>query len=296
MPLYNVPPVVVFFIIMALFPAAAAANDSVTWMEAVAPPFFIHEGEYKGQGYEDVVTDILKENLPEYNHDEMTSNLSRHYYNFKHGQKVCNVGLYKTAEREEFLHFSIPSFFTLPTVLVIKKERLANFGGSKTVQLDALLKDGKMTIGTATNRSYGKDVDTILDKYKDQGNIFVFEGEELSRSFFHMLKLGRLDALISLPEEAIYQAEKLGLKDEIMTLTIEENQGGYDSWLSSVGCSKTEWGKKIIEKINQILLAQRPTKRYREAYERWLDESSLANYRELYDKVFLQVPTPADSK
>lgn len=294
MPRHNVLPVLVFFIVMPLFPAAAAANDSVTWMEAVAPPFFIHEGEFKGQGYEDVVTDILKENLPEYNHDEMRSNLSRHYYNFKQGQKVCNVGLYKTAEREEFLHFSIPSFFTLPTVLVIKKERLADFGGTKTIQLEPLLKNGKVTIGRAKNRSYGKDVDAILDKYKGRDNVFVFEGEELSKNFFQMIQLGRLDAMISLPEEAIYQAERLGIKDEIMTLTIEENQVGYDSWLSSVGCSKTEWGKKIIEKINQILLVQRPAKRYREAYERWLDESSLENYRKLYDEVFLQATTPAE--
>ena len=109
-----------------------------------------------------------------------------------------------------------------------------------------------------------------------------------------MLKLNRLDALIILPEEAIYQAEKLGIKDEIMTLTIEENQVGYESWLSYVGCSKTEWGKKIIENIDQILLVQRPTKKYREAYERWLDESSLENYRKLYDKVFLQGTTPAE--
>jgi uncharacterized protein (TIGR02285 family) len=263
--MHNIPAVFLSVIVLLLHPVVADAKDSVTWMEAIAPPFFIHEGELKGQGYEDVITDILIENLPEYSHDEMTSNISRHYYNFKQGQKVCNVGLYKTAEREEFLYFSTPSFFTLPTVLVIKKDKFTNFGNSKTVRLDALLKEGKMTIGRATNRSYGKYVDTILDKYKEQGKIVAFEGEELSRNFFQMLMLGRLDALISLPEEAIYQTEKLKFKDEIMTLTIEENQVGYESWLSYVACSKTEWGKKIIDEINQVLLEQRPTKRYREA-------------------------------
>ncbi len=291
---HTIPAIITFFIILCLQPVVADAKDSVTWMEAIAPPFFIHEGELKGQGYEDVITDILKENLPEYSHDEMTSNISRHYYNFKQGQKVCNVGLYKTSEREKFLYFSTASFFTLPTVLVIKKEKFADFGSSKSIRLDGLLQDGKVTIGRAKNRSYGKYVDTILDKYKDQGKIFAFEGEELSRNFFQMLRLDRLDALISLPEEAIYQTEKLGFKDEIMTLTIEENQVGYESWLSYVACSKTEWGKKIIDEINQVLLEQRPTKRYREAYERWLDESSLENYRKLYDQVFIKGSVPAE--
>jgi uncharacterized protein (TIGR02285 family) len=103
-----------------------------------------------------------------------------------------------------------------------------------------------------------------------------------------MLELGRLDALISLPEEAVYQAELLGIREEIATLTMVENQVGYDSWLSSVGCSKTPWGKKIIEKINRILLEQRPTEQYRKAYERWLHKDRVQSYRRLYDKVFLQ--------
>lgn len=258
------------------------------------PTLFIHEGELKGQGYEDVITDILMENMPQYSHKKITANISRHYYSFKQGEKVCNVGLYKTPEREAFIYFSTPSFFTLPTVLVIKKEKFADFGGSKTVRLDTLLQNKKITIGRAKNRSYGRYVDTILDRYKDQANVVTFEGEELSRNFFQMLGLNRIDALISLPEEAIYQAEKLGIKDEIMTLTIEENQVGYASWLSYVGCSKTDWGKKIIEQINRVLHVQRPTKRYRQAYERWLDESSLANYRRLYDQVFLKGSVAAE--
>lgn len=284
-------PFFLFFIIMTLLPAPAPAADSVTWMEADAPPFFIHAGKYKGQGYEDVVMDILQENMPEYSHDTITANLARHIYNFKQGQKVCNVGLYRTPEREKFLYFSIPSFFTLPTVLVIRKDRYADFGGKKTIQLDALLKKGNITIGRAVKRSYGKYVDAVLDKYKDQDTLFIFEEDEFSHNFFQMLELGRLDAMISLPEEAMYQAEKLGIQDTIMTLTIAENQVGYDSWLSSVGCSKTEWGKKIITEINRILLTQRPADRYRKAYERWLDESSLEHYRKLYNQVFLQATT-----
>jgi hypothetical protein len=60
-----------------------------------------------------------------------------------------------------------------------------------------------------------------------------------------------------------------------------------------VGCSRTPWGRKIIDKINQVLLEQRPTERYRTAYERWLDKGSLKNYRRLYDEVFLKTGLPA---
>ena len=73
-----------FLAILALsFPVWA--KESITWMEATAPPFFIHEGQYKGQGYEDLVTDILIENLPQYTHTRTIANITRHYKEFELG-------------------------------------------------------------------------------------------------------------------------------------------------------------------------------------------------------------------
>jgi hypothetical protein len=73
-----------------------------------------------------------------------------------------------------------------------------------------------------------------------------------------------------------------------MTLTIEENGHGYDAWLSSVGCSKNAWGRTVIDRINAILLEQRPTERYRAAYERWLDPNAIEKYRLVYKEIFLE--------
>jgi len=58
--------------------------------------------------------------------------------------------------------------------------------------------------------------------------------------------------------------------------------------LTYVACSKTEWGKRTIETINAVLDEQRPTDRYRAAYERWLDPSSIEGYRQMYRDIFLQ--------
>ena len=157
------------------------------------------------------------------------------------------------------------------------------------VKLEDILKSKKLIIGRGQNRSYGKFVDGLLNTYGTKENIFTFEGQELSLNFFQMLKVDRLDGLIGLPEEAMYQAERLGIRDQIMTLIIEENQTSPESWFSYVACSKTPWGKQAITDINQALPTQRPTEAYRGAYERWLDESSLEGYRKLYKEVFLKV-------
>lgn len=197
--------------------------------------------------------------------------------------------MYKTPERMEFAYFSIPSVFTLPPVLIIHKENFDKFGRKKTVSLSEILKSKNFIIGRSNNRSYGVEFDNALNSFGNDKNIFAYEGPELSLNLFKMLLAGRIDALPGLPEEAMYLAETMGLRDDIMTITIAENQVTHDASLTYVACSKTDWGKKTIEEINKVLLQQRPTELYRSAYERWLDPSSIDGYRKLYEEIFLNI-------
>jgi len=152
-----------FSCLLLITPSKLLAKDSIAWMEAVAPPFFIHEGILKGQGYEDLITKIIQENLPDYDHTHMVANISRHYQQWKQGEKSCALAMYKTPERQEFAYFSIPSVFTLPTVLIIHKDKFDNLGGKKTVSLQQLLESEQFIIGRSYNRSYGVPFDTALD-------------------------------------------------------------------------------------------------------------------------------------
>lgn len=275
--------------LMLVSPNLSPARDSLAWMEAVAPPFFIHDGAFKGQGYEDIITKILQEHLPQYQHTHVKANISRHYQQWKQGEKACSVGMYKTPERLLFTYYSIPSVFTLPPVLIIHKDHFQAFGGKKIVSLTKILKEGKLTIGRSNNRSYGVEFDATLKAYSNAENTFTYEGPELSLNLFKMLQAGRIDALPGLPEEAMYLAETMGIRDQIMTLAVEENQKNPEESLSYVACSKNEWGKTAIEAINEVLRKQRPTTKYRAAYERWLDPSSVEGYRKLYEEVFLNI-------
>jgi len=268
-------------------PAVAGAGDTIIWLEAVAPPFFIHDGPLRGQGYEDILTDILTSSLPQFEHRRIQANISRHYQQFKQGEKACSLAMYKTPEREDFAYFSKPSVFTLPVVLIIKKERFGDFGGKKTIKLTSILQEEKYIIGRSSNRSYGKEFDDLLNEHGNAENIFAYEGPELSRNLFEMLMADRIDALPALPEEAMYLAETFHLRDKIMTLQVAENIGNHEAMITYVACSKTPWGKQAISAINNALEKVRPTAQYRAAYERWLDESSIADYRKLYREVFL---------
>jgi len=282
-------PFICLLLITLLTPVKSIAADSIAWMEAVAPPFFIHEGPFKGQGYEDLISNILINHLPQYNHTHLQANISRHYQQWKQGEKACALAMYKTPERMKFVYFSIPSVFTLPTVLIIRKDRFKDFGNSEIVSLSEILQANTVIIGRSNNRSYGIEFDKTLKRYSNKDNTYTYEGGGLTQQLFKMLSAKRIDALCGLPEEAMYLAEQMGIRDKIMTLAIKENQVNNNASLTYVACSKTEWGKKVIADINSVLLQQRPTKPYQTAYERWLAPSSIPGFRKLYKDVFLKI-------
>jgi len=277
------------FSITCLLPTLAWTKDPINWMGSITPPFFIHEGANKGQGYVELINNILIENLPAYSHARIQANLSRQNQQWKQGEKACAPSKYKTEEREKFVYFSIPSTFSLPIVLIINKKNFSAFGGSKTVNLARILQSNKFVLGRINNRSFGAEFDNTLDNYGNDKNIFVYEGPDLLVDLFEMLMAGRIDAIPGSPEEAMYLAETMGIRDQVMTLNIEENQGNRNAYLGYVACTKNEWGKTAVDNINRVLLEQRGTERYRAAYERWLDPSSIEGYRKLYKHVFLTI-------
>ncbi len=268
--------------------ASAHGRESITWLKTNMPPFFIAHGEHKNQGYGDVVTEILKQNLPQYDHQDLYTNIIKHFSLFQRDGRYCVVGLYKTPEREKFLRFSYPTFMTLPPVLIMKKDRWQKLLHQQAVQLETIFQHQDFILGFSRDRSYGNPIDQVIGKHPDRSNLVHFSGQELTDNFFKMLMLDRVDGLLGLPEEAMYHAHRLGLEHEIITVEILENSQDTEGWLCYAGCPDTAWGRKAIKEINKVLLEKRPTSQYRNAYEHWLHAENKPRFRALYQEVFLQ--------
>ncbi len=279
---------VVFCFLLLMFPPLARAlEDSITWMEVNMPPYMIQNGPAQGQGYGDQIERLIQAQLPEYTHHRLYTNVTRHFDMFKRGDKVCSVGIYRTPEREKFLSFSIPSLLTMPPALIVRADKLQQMGIANGCSLSELLQNENFRLGFSTDRSYGTQLDSVLQKYADRSNLTRFTGQELGENYYKMLMLDRLDGLLALPEEAIYRAEQMDLRNKIAILMLQENQQRYEQWYCAIACPKNQWGREVIEKINKVLLKIRPSETYRQAYERWLDKNSLPYYRKVYDEAFL---------
>ena len=251
------------------------------------PPYMIQTGPFQGQGYADIIQRLIQDKLPEYEHHRLYTNVVRHFDMFRRGDKVCSIGLYRTPQRESFLHFSIPSMLTMPPVLIIRSDKLPSFGSVSHCSLVEILHDEKFRLGLSKDRSYGKILDREIARYANRPNLIRFSGQELGENYLKMLMLDRLDGLLGLPDEAVFRAEQMGIRDKIATLMIKENQENYEGWLCAIACPQTPWGIGVIDKINQVLVQIRPSAPYRQAYERWLDKKSLKQYQTIYDNVFL---------
>ena len=183
-------------ICLLVLPSILIAKDRITWMKYVWPPVYINEGPYKGRGNADAILQFFQEELTEYVHQTQTVNSARALQSMKNGKKVCIVGTLKTPEREKFLLYAIPIGITLPNAIIVKQSKLSLFGNVDTLSLEQLLKNNKMKGGIIHQRSYTPVIDSILEKYKNQSNLYVKSSANMVENIFNMLMLDRLDYII----------------------------------------------------------------------------------------------------
>jgi len=259
----------------------------ITWVTVDAPPLFILAGPNRGQGYGDRILDLLESEMGEYRHERVVANVGRHIYNLRAGQQVCSVGMFRSPERETIAWFSLPAFFTPPPALIVLKDLQGTLGGPGPVSLERLLADPAIRIGVAADRSYGPALDAVLEKYRGRRNLVVFSRQRLFSDLFAMVKAGRLDGVLGMPMEAWYHAARSGVADQVACQPLKEARQDRGEWFGYVACSRTEWGRQVIARIDAVLEKERKTTRYRSFFERWLKKGLLKSYRDRYDALFL---------
>ncbi len=99
-----------------------------------------------------------------------------------------------------------------------------------------------------------------------------------------MLTAGRIDYLVEYPDTGEYIARKIG-NDTLVSVIISEKSDL--SW-SFIACPRTEWGRALMNKINNIVYKLRQTDAYRKAYEKVLNKNLRPVYQQKYNEIFLK--------
>jgi len=249
------------FYFLNLVSPPAFATEHVRWHLMDYPPLYFIDGPDKGKGAADIVQKMIIERLGNgYTHESLVVNDARSRKESKSGINACFVGgVYNDPDYVS----SIPVAAILPHLIVIKDGQQKQFGDNTTISLKRLLKNNSLTLGVQKDRSRGEILDRIIQEHRHQKNVQI-RGLYTLPTLLKMIHRERIDYTIDYSYWVQNAIKQNKLKSDIAFLQIEENIGTI--MRGGVVCTKNDWGKRIIKKINAILAELRPTKEYRKIF------------------------------
>ncbi len=259
-------------------PGPGRADAPVTWALYDAPPFMIADGPERDGGIFDRIRHLLDARLSNGSAPTLRAPFPRVVASLKAGADLCFIGGVKTPEREHFAVFSLPVAMFYPLRIVVRPSERGRFEAEGKLSLARLLADRSLRTSFLRDRALGGPIDTLVREAAQAGIHSEF-GEA-----FRMLLTDRLDYLVEYSAIAAYQAKRLEPEGAIAALPFDEAPAPL---LSRVMCPNTDWGRRLVARIDDVLRVERTTPAFRQIVEAWAEESDRATIREVYDRTFL---------
>jgi uncharacterized protein (TIGR02285 family) len=262
-------------LITILLSAVACAQDAApVWAVYDAPPFMIADGPDRNTGIFDRIRTLLDNRLSGAPARTLRAPFPRVLASLADGIDVCFIGGVKTPDREAFAVFSLPVTMFYPLRIVVHASERERFAVRAPLSLPTLLADRGLRTSVLRSRSLGSRIDVLLAQAASPHVHAEFD------EAFRMLLAKRLDYLVEYPVIAGYGARKLGQADAFVSLPFAE---APEPVLARVMCPKTEWGRRLVARIDAVLRDERQGPAYRQIVEAWADPSDLPTIRSAYD-------------
>lgn len=274
-----------FLLSFFLFGATAlSAKEKIIWPYVCFKPVYMCNDSTLVDGSGFNIYNLLWQEMDDSEHVLLNMPIKRIIENGKQGREQLFYGLYKTKEREEYFHFSLPCRISTPTYLVIRKSDLSSFGNGRPVSLRQLLDNESLSFLYLESISFGKGIDEILEEYKNKPHVLTeYNTSSPINKTLKLLLNDRVDYMLSM-DGTPHEAKQMGVSDQIVYLPIQE-QNHYD--IGYVVAPKNDWGKNKIEQVNEILRANIPTETFFQFFVPLVDESMVSQLREQYNKHIL---------
>ncbi|WP_247671168.1 TIGR02285 family protein [Pseudoalteromonas sp. MMG005] len=244
--------------------------NTINWIKLDFAPYYILNGELQGAGRDEQIISLLQTAMPNYQFVSDVLPASRAIHELSNPSKTrCIVSLYKTKKRQQFIQFTDHySTIGLSPSISLRKDTIKalNLKPGQKVSLIDLLKEHKLTVGVALNRSFGKKIDTILSELPSE-QLLLRPGKDPLKSLTYMLLKQRLDIIIGYPSEHYHLQTTLKDKDQLAQLIIAETNAithGY------VGCTKNSAGAQLVSHLNIALKHLYANQKFNDVMLKWL--------------------------
>lgn len=200
-------------------------------------------------GEKNILYQIYKKSMPEYVHNTLIATVPRIEVELKSQNLVCFPGSSEAEKRKEFSYLT-PQYIQPPPFLVTRKE-IADRLQKKYkngVYLKDILKD-KSLIGLAgESRSFGSNIDRILDA--EPGNMSRAVFDAFGANVMQMIEKHRADYTIEYPfiMNDLKDSNKIG--NEVVAVPLVD-AGPF--MIQYLACSKTPSGLAVVQKADQAI-------------------------------------------
>jgi len=255
---------------VCVFLSTTCDARTIKWLTHDFAPYYILSGPDKSQGRDESIISLLEQQLPHINFERVIIPSGKVIQELANQQSnACALSLYKNKYREERVYFTHQSSTAglSPSIAMHQKLSAAlNIESSDSVSLTHLLVKKQLTLGVSMNRSYGSEIDKIINTTPNT-NIVIRPTRDTLSTLTYMLNLERIDILLGYPSEHYYLAKTMGFTDNLTQRMLTEAPKisyGY------IGCTKNEQGAEDIATLNQQLKMLKQTNEYKQVLTRWL--------------------------
>ncbi len=265
-------------ILLFFFPLNLCAEKKLDWIKIDQIPFYIAQGEYKGQGLvENIVRLIQKEVLTDFTIQDLWVNHKRFNIEVTRGNN-CYLG-WKTFP--SYRLFSNPGFILFPMGIITHRRNEKKFGPVGTLlSLKKQLQNTHLKIGLVRKFAYTPAIQKLVQAHQKSSNIYFEEGE--IQIDLRMIVNKRIDFTLGWPMQPIVSEKLLKIPNEFIYYNIEEDQRYV---YGGISCSKTATGRLVIERVNRLLKRRDISEKVIQYMEEWAYLSK--QWRQLYQKTVI---------
>lgn len=254
--------------------------EKIVWASLDFPPFQIIEGPQRGSGAFDGLRDLLIRAIPDARHEVVTMTFARREDELRDGVLLCSPGMFRTPVRERYLVYSRPALIHLDNRLVFLGKNAARFPPGAEVDLEQVFKDKRLVGGIITGRSFAPNIDALIRRHGGSHNLQMRALKPAE--VVELLLNGKIDYTIMFPHEATFLEQQAGRSGVLINRPIA---GTPPYILTHVACTRSEWGERVISRVNRILREQRNRPEYRQFSERWYSVADLQLIRRYYPRL-----------
>jgi uncharacterized protein (TIGR02285 family) len=254
--------------------------EKIVWASLDFPPFQIVDGPHQGSGSFDGLRDLLVRAIPDAEHEVVTMTFARREEELRDGRLMCSPGMFRTPVRERYLVYSKPALIHLDNRLVFLGKNAARFPPGAEVDLEQLFNDRRLVGGIITGRSFAPNIDASIRRHGGAPNLRA--RPLMPSQVIAQLLSGEIDYTIMFPHEADFLEQQAGSNG---LLTNRPIAGTPPYIITHVACTRSEWGERVVERVNRILREYRNHPEYRQLSERWYSAADQLLIRRYYPRL-----------